>query len=321
MKTILTICVAFLGLSISAQAATISNSVSIINGGGGTGRCGSTAPQSTSSNSDVAVTLNDGGVNCTVAGDSVAGGGVIAYRATATFDRSLGPAGSVRIQGGARSVMSDIFLTPLFDVDDPDIPFNTDFTIDLQLNASLEGTATGAVANDTGQAGGGAGITATVSLSGSPSPGNFSSNSAVVRGGAGADWVNLLSDYDDFSSAMMPLIRHDWRQPFSVIFNMDTNTSASAFGANQATGTLDAFNSLSFSKVGPAFILPDGFTVNAPELNIVDNRWIDPRIPEVAPVPLPAGLPLLLAGLGALGFVLRRKTQTDQEATMLAHAK
>jgi hypothetical protein len=71
----------------------------------------------------------------------------------------------------------------------------------------------------------------------------------------------------------------------------------------------DASNSLKFVEGEPAFLgLPAGYTIFAPDFNIADNRWTDPRKPvgTPAPIPLPAGLPLLLSGLLALGVLRRR---------------
>jgi len=77
--------------------------------------------------------------------------------------------------------------------------------------------------------------------------------------------------------------------------------ATSTFGDSLADAEFSAFNSLGFVSEAPVFDLPDGFTVFSSELNIVDNRWLDPRItaPPTAAVPLPSSLPLLLIGLGA----------------------
>jgi hypothetical protein len=81
--------------------------------------------------------------------------------------------------------------------------------------------------------------------------------------------------------------------------NIATNQSASAVA--------NASNTLSFNTNGPAFAVPFGFTVHAPELSIFDNRWIDPRLLIVDPpqIPAPGTLYLLLTG-GVLLHFLRR---------------
>ena len=148
-----------------ALSATI-NSVSIMDGGSGLGRCGTTDPQSSSGASTQGATLNDGGINCTVAADAYAGGGAVGYRATATLNSFTGPLGSYVIQGGARSVMSDIFITPTFDINDPNEIAKYGYQVSVSLNAKLEGIGSGAVVNSTGQGAAGNSIKATATLSG-----------------------------------------------------------------------------------------------------------------------------------------------------------
>ena len=68
----------------------------------------------------------------------------------------------------------------------------------------------------------------------------------------------------------------------------------------------DGLKTASLSKTGPAFILPDGFSVTNERANVFDNYWIDPRAPPVSQVPVPAGLPLLLTAFGGLVAMRRR---------------
>jgi MYXO-CTERM domain-containing protein len=93
---------------------------------------------------------------------------------------------------------------------------------------------------------------------------------------------------------------------FPVKFDIGALVGCSATGCVSA---VDASHSLSFAGGAPAFLgLPEGWTVWSEELNIVDNRWIDPRVPTKAPsngVPAPATAPLVLAGLAA--FTARRR--------------
>lgn len=87
----------------------------------------------------------------------------------------------------------------------------------------------------------------------------------------------------------------------SVTFDATAQTvtaDASAPGGTAGTGTISfdggglAFSSFLFRHQQTAQNI--GFTVNTVTV-------------DLAPVPLPAGLPMLLAGLGAFGFMARRK--------------
>lgn len=71
--------------------------------------------------------------------------------------------------------------------------------------------------------------------------------------------------------------------------SMDTNTPqefflriVTAVGANGPSCEIVGTETLTFPINGPVFNLPAGVTVSIPELNIVDNRWHDPRV-SVAP--------------------------------------
>jgi hypothetical protein len=46
-----------------------------------------------------------------------------------------------------------------------------------------------------------------------------------------------------------------------------------------AEGAASFSNTLSFPRLGPAFNVPAGYTVNSSEAMIVDNRWIG-NVPE-----------------------------------------
>ncbi|MEJ6393430.1 VPLPA-CTERM sorting domain-containing protein [Gymnodinialimonas sp. 2305UL16-5] len=70
------------------------------------------------------------------------------------------------------------------------------------------------------------------------------------------------------------------------------DTNALLFGSPQSLGAGTVRNSLAFS-----FFVNDG-----------SSDPVDPVDPDIAPVPLPAGLPLLLVGLG--GFALLRRRQS-----------
>ena len=98
----------------------------------------------------------------------------------------------------------------------------------------------------------------------------------------------------------------------SFSFGLDGGTSA-FLALSQMKGNVSAFNSLTFSRTGAVFNLPDGFSIDIPEANVFGNRYFgedfDPN--AVSPVPLPAsiwGLVLSLWGIGALrGLSARRQ--------------
>ncbi|MGB5494496.1 MAG: hypothetical protein WBM97_08455, partial [Sedimenticolaceae bacterium] len=104
---------------------------------------------------------------------------------------------------------------------------------------------------------------------------------------------------------------------FSVKLDFAAMVSCSTTGCVAA---VDASHSLGFADDGPAFLgLPDGWTVWSEDINIVDNRWIDPRAssePPAADVPTPATLPLILAGLAAFARANRRSLQTNRRTVL-----
>lgn len=67
-----------------------------------------------------------------------------------------------------------------------------------------------------------------------------------------------------------------------------------------ADAALDYFGALSFVRNAPVFALPDGFTVNSGDLNIIDNVW-------TPPVPEPRTALLLAGGLALICLVHRRR--------------
>lgn len=91
----------------------------------------------------------------------------------------------------------------------------------------------------------------------------------------------------------------DPRRPLSLIFQLRGTANARPNTDLVGDAQFNSYSSLSFNPDGPAFFVPEGFTVNAPSLGIFDNQWIDPRVaaPVPSPVPLPAGGLLLLSGL------------------------
>lgn len=67
------------------------------------------------------------------------------------------------------------------------------------------------------------------------------------------------------------------------------------FGLTSST----AFSSVTFTTQNPSFVGRENFNL--------DNLALSDNTPVVAPVPLPAGLPLLVGALGIFGFAKRRR--------------
>ena len=80
------------------------------------------------------------------------------------------------------------------------------------------------------------------------------------------------------------------------LITLDPLAPATSFNMSES----DYGHTVTFSLSGPVFTLPDGYTVNSVDGNIVDNRWIDTR--DAQPVPEPASVVTILSGLAACGI-------------------
>lgn len=125
------------------------------------------------------------------------------------------------------------------------------------------------------------------------------SNIALTKGfetrGGGAD---TLAGTLTTASVMVPV-----NQPVTVGLSL----TVGGFGSGGATGAF--LHSFDFPLTN-VFTLPDGFTVNDPDVFLVNNDFRSPT----ATTPLPAGLPLFATGLGGLGLLGWRRKRRIQAA-------
>ena len=289
-----------------SHAATL-NSVSVSNGGIGDPTCGAVQTVSDTGSGAVSAVYVNSTPGCRTGGEAQAFGGGIGIKGTATNAPDAPSSGST-IRASASSTMNGIYIRPT-----QQNAGTQDFLISVGLNAVLDGVLFSSINSAVPFArGSGAGIFASVKLNGIENfPFDLSSDTRVFDPTVGV--TNDLGDASKslvLSSNLRPSVMHDWRNPLSITFVLNGRAGAFGGGDSTGTGTFDTLNTLSFSEVGPAFFLPDGFTVDAPELNILDNQWTDPRT-AISTVPLPAGLPLMVLGLCTFSFVGRsRQTPT-----------
>jgi hypothetical protein len=262
------------------------------------------ASVSFSSGNSISENLNDGETSCAMSIDGYAGGGAVGVKGT--LSQTPGKSSIHQIRANVSSSMTSIAITPEAGRDAKGLFETYGSAIPVTVNAAIEGSLSASVAtNSPFVRGAQAVLRANLNFSGFSEPGNpvskrvdfFKSEGAT---NSGADTVG-----DVFAQSLTATLLLDWSIPFVVEFSMGGSAGTSGYGDSFATAVFDSLNSLSFSKTGPAFILPDGFTVNAPELNIINNRWSDPRL--ISPVPLPASLPILAVALGILGIIQRKR--------------
>jgi hypothetical protein len=233
------------------------------------------------------------------------------YQATANSSQghlgtSITTTGGPTNQGAIESSLASFTTNVIFNP----TAGSTATTIDVSLNLNVAGSLTGAI--NTGVAwtifgGGGAGgfsfaMDSVVQPGGSalnPSPPMHSETNIAFT--SGSENLSTFSDQVN-ATATTALFTVGVNVPVPININLRVDGGAN-FGG---TGSADFLNSLDFPLTN-IFNLPDGFTVNDPDMFIVNNNFVAPTVGVPGPV-VGAGLPGLLAGFGAtLAWYRRRR--------------
>lgn len=283
----------------AAQAATFTTRASTGGGTSGSPSCGSSPVNQeigTNAASNSTYVGSDGG--CSATSIAEAGGGFVSGYSDYTLSSPTSP---------GQTFSNSQFRTTTIDLDFAD-GYDETFVSALYPSGRVEVTFSGLFSG-----------TSFANSSINNSIGTSSSARARVWfGSAFYDHSESVasslgeSNTNSFSNAINLTQTVDWGTALTVQLILDTGSGGRGnFSRGTGATAMDASSTLSFNPDGPAFILPEGFTVNAPELNIFNNRWIDPRAivtpPSPSAVPLPASLPMLLAGSAMLGIVGRRR--------------
>ncbi len=242
--------------------------------------------------------INGGGGGCTYTADGHAGLGMVGVRTT--HNATDGP--SFEQTGATASAEADFMITA-----------PTGFTglVPLSVNLSLDGLVTADRTSLIGSAGSSLQAMALVTQDFR----TFGRALARIEAKAGAFVASdILSDFERFNGDFKTSeILVDPSMPINLRFRFEGFTELSV-GSNTGvpiTAFIDGFNTLSLSTSGPAFNLPDSFSVTSTVLNVFDNQWVDARVasPPVSQVPAPASAVLFMTALGLL-TCRRRKSPT-----------
>ncbi|WP_299970962.1 VPLPA-CTERM sorting domain-containing protein [uncultured Roseobacter sp.] len=291
-----------------ASAATVTSSAFAGGAAPGDPVCGSSPGSGQSSVPGSAnAEYDSSGPGCNAVSSATAGEGYVSAISVAGGSGNGGRLSYATSRASATFTGSQLMFTPDEGYTDAILSDLYGDTIEITLFASFSGdTSADTTANTSVTTGSSGTIEASVRF-GSALWQKAVSSAVVSDSGH-------ITDSDTLAESISLSQNVNWGQGSTIIMGIGTRASVANVQSGAPAGAIaNGSNTLSFNTNGPAFLLPEGFTVNAPELSIFDNVWVDPRItqppiddPDV--VPLPAGLPLLLCALGTLGYFQRRST-------------
>lgn len=130
----------------------------------------------------------------------------------------------------------------------------------------------------------------------------FSVSSSVSR-----DTTDTDSDKEViFGDGVLSLsIMTDPRRTLSLTMNIGASVNVVGPNSASVSALANGGQTLNFAENRPVFEVSDGLLVDFAAVNIVGNRWVDPRDTAPSPVPLPSAIVLMIAGLGFLGSLRR----------------
>jgi hypothetical protein len=286
-------------------AATVQNTVTARTS------CGDPAPAAINETESTSLNLGQNSglttTTCKSGTSMFAGGGVVAIRGDVTQFPAPGNQ-THEVDFSAQSIMRGIMIVPDGSLSEAQLLSNYGSTISVGLNADATGVASSRLdAGSTSSRFASARLRAFAEISGfiGGAPQRNSSTAFVQSTDSN---ISGQTGPQNLPGGASPSITVSWDKPLEVLFRLQGELDTAGYNDSLALASIAASDSLSFSKTGFAFILPDGFTVNAPELNIFNNRWVDPREPIApSPVPIPAGSLLMLSGLGFFALARRRR--------------
>ena len=240
------------------------------------------------------------------------------YQGTATSSQGhlgtfITTTGGSTIQGAFASSLASFTTDVIFSP----TAGSTATTMDVSLNLNIAGTLSGAANTGLGWTifgGGGAGgfsfsMNSAVLPGGNPSsplsPSHSEANITYTSGG------ETLSSFSDTVNATATTAL--FTVGVGVLVPININLRVDGVATLGATGTADFLNSLDF-PLTHIFNLPDGFTVNDPDMFILNNNFV----PPAGAVPEPSTWAMMLLGFAGIGFMAYRRKRNDQAAFYLA---